>query len=296
MKILVGDLRLFVDVEGSSLRVDGPQMRQAPTLLLLHGGPFIDHSMFKPEHSQLCDAAQLVYLDHRGRGRSERGDRAKWNLEQWGNDVHAFCDALEIEMMGVSFGGIVAMSYATRHPEHAAGLILCSTMARWRDERSLCAFEKLGGPEAREAARRLWDEPTRENSRAYSSKCGPLCLQLTQGKPRLSSTQVSELMSRFTRSVTNWEVNEFFLRGEKRKFDFLPQLNRIRCPTLIMSGTVDPIATLADSMDIARALPAQLCQMEVIDGAGHGIIDDAPEPYFEAIRKFIICAQPYWHH
>ena len=37
MKILVGDLRLFVDVEGSSLRVDGPQMRQAPTLLLLHG-------------------------------------------------------------------------------------------------------------------------------------------------------------------------------------------------------------------------------------------------------------------
>src|SRR5215469_1796233 len=137
MKILVGDLRLFVDVEGASLRVDGPQMRQAPTLLLLHGGPFIDHSMFKPEHSQLCDAAQLVYLDHRGRGRSERGDRAKWNLEQWGNDVHAFCDALEIEMMGVSFGGIVAMSYATRHPEHAAGLILCSTMARWRDERSL---------------------------------------------------------------------------------------------------------------------------------------------------------------
>jgi hypothetical protein len=43
MRIQVGDIKLFFDVDGSKLRPDGPSMRQVPTLLLLHGGPGFDH-------------------------------------------------------------------------------------------------------------------------------------------------------------------------------------------------------------------------------------------------------------
>jgi hypothetical protein len=45
--VTVGDVRLFFDIDGEVLRTDGPRMHQVPTLLLLHGGPLIDHSMFK---------------------------------------------------------------------------------------------------------------------------------------------------------------------------------------------------------------------------------------------------------
>ena len=291
MRISVGDVHLFFDVDGQSLRPDGPRMRGVPTLLLLHGGPFIDHSMFKPEYSQLADVAQLIYVDHRGCGRSDRGSPNRWNLDQWGEDVRAFCDALEIQrpiVMGVSFGGFVAMSYATRYPEHPSAIVLCSTMGKWRDDRSLSAFQKLGGDEAREAARRFWEDPTVENSRAYSLKCGPLCLRLTQGKrPNLTLTQISSLMSRFSRPVTNWDINEFFIRGEKRTFDFLPILNRIACPTLVLSGEADPIATVADFQDIVDALPDELRQYELFPDAGHGIVDDTPQPFFARLRRFI---------
>ena len=123
MRVKIGDVRLFFDVEGAKLRPDGAKMREVPTVVLLHGGPGFDHSNFKPDFSRLTEIAQVVYLDHRGNGRSDRGDRSKWNLPQWGDDVRSFCEALEIErpiVMGVSFGGMVAMSYATRHPEHPA--------------------------------------------------------------------------------------------------------------------------------------------------------------------------------
>ncbi|KKF67213.1 hypothetical protein XU19_23655, partial [Vibrio parahaemolyticus] len=80
-----------------------------------------DHTSYKPAYSALTDIAQLVYLDHRGNGRSEDGPQELWTLAQWGDDVKAFCDIVGIVdpiVLGVSFGGFVAMSYATRHPEH----------------------------------------------------------------------------------------------------------------------------------------------------------------------------------
>ena len=54
---------------------DGPSMREKPTLLLLHGGPGFDHSIYKPVYSSLADCAQIVYLDHRGNGRSDAGPK-----------------------------------------------------------------------------------------------------------------------------------------------------------------------------------------------------------------------------
>src|SRR5205807_6780779 len=97
VRIRVGDCKLFFDVDGAKLRPDGPKMREMPTLVLLHGGPGFDHSLYKPAFSCLTDVAQVIYLDHRGQGRSDRCDASKYNLAQWGDDVRSFCEALEIE-------------------------------------------------------------------------------------------------------------------------------------------------------------------------------------------------------
>ena len=96
MRVQVGDVRLFFDVDGAKLRPEGSRMREVPTILMLHGGPGFDHSVFKPDLSGLVDIAQIVYLDHRGNGRSDRSHPEHWNLDRWGDDVRAFCDVLEI--------------------------------------------------------------------------------------------------------------------------------------------------------------------------------------------------------
>ena len=149
MHVSVNGVRLFFDVEGAKLVPDGPVMREKPVLLMLHGGPGADHSIYRPAYSALADIAQIVYLDHRGNGRSEDGPRESWNLAQWGDDVRAFCDALGIVdpiVLGASFGGMVALAYATRHPAHPSKLIVISTEAAWR---------VISRP-ARGAVRALW--------------------------------------------------------------------------------------------------------------------------------------------
>src|SRR5258705_13536961 len=109
MRVLVNGVRLFFDVEGARLVPDGPIMREKPTLLLLHGGPGFDHSIYKPAYLSLADCAQIVYLDHRGNGRSDAGPKEAWTLGQWGDDVRAFCDRPIV--LGASFGGKDAMAY-----------------------------------------------------------------------------------------------------------------------------------------------------------------------------------------
>ena len=91
MQVRVDDVRLFFDVEGAGLDVVGPSMRQRPTLVLLHGGPGFDHTVFRPSYSQLADTAQVVYLDLRGHGRSDRGDPSRWTVDMWAENVRGFC-------------------------------------------------------------------------------------------------------------------------------------------------------------------------------------------------------------
>ena len=163
MHVSVNGVRLFFDVEGPKLVPDGPTMREKPVLLMLHGGPGFDHSIYRPAYSALADIAQIVYLDHRGNGRSEDGPREGWNLTQWGDDVHAFCEALSIVdpiVLGASFGGMVALAYATRHPDHPSRLILISTEAAGGShvERRVALFERFGGPEVGALARRRFLE------------------------------------------------------------------------------------------------------------------------------------------
>src|SRR5258705_123980 len=159
MRVVVNGVRLFFDVEGASLVPHGAAMRERPTLLLLHGGPGLDHSIYKPAFSTLAGIAQVLFLDHRGNGRSEPGPRESWTLAQSAEDVRAFCEAVGIErpiVYGASFGRTVALAYAARYPDHPAKLILVSTEAAGHThlERRVGLFEPFGGPEVGALARR----------------------------------------------------------------------------------------------------------------------------------------------
>lgn len=284
MHVLVNGVRLFFDVEGASLAPDGPVMREKPTLVLLHGGPGFDHSILKPAYSRLADVAQVVFLDQRGNGRSDAGPQESWTLAQWGDDVRAFCDALGIVrpiVLGVSFGGMVAMAYATRHPAHPAKLVLISTEAAGTTyrERRVALFERFGGPEIGALARRRFLEGHTDQATldAWVRLAFPLYTR-TPRDPHAAQ-----------RAVRHPEVTRWFTRpgGEGQTFDLFPALPRVQCPTLVLGGEDDPMTPIECQADIAAALPPHLVRFERIPDCRHAVIPDAPERGMALIREFI---------
>jgi len=284
MRVVVNGIRLFFDVEGAGLEPRAGSMREKPTLILLHGGPGMDHTGYKPRFSQLADLCQVVYLDHRGNGRSDPATPETWTLAQWGDDVYAFCEALGISrpiVYGASFGGAVAMSYATRHPGHPAKLILVSAEAAGGAyfAQRIAMFERLGGPEVGALAHRRYLEG--QVDAAMLQDWIRLAFPVYNRTPRDPEA--------VTRARLRPEVNLWFTRpdGEGRRYDLRPALSRVQCPTLVMGGEEDPMTPIICQEEIAAALPRHLVRFERFPGCGHGVVHDAPERAMAVIREFV---------
>jgi proline iminopeptidase len=282
MFITLGQQRIFFDVVGDKLAVDAERMREKPTLIVMHGGPGFDHSTMRPGFDQLADIAQVLYLDHRGNGRSVPSDPATWTLAQWGDDVHALCDALGIEkpiVLGQSFGGFVLQSYAIRHPSHPLAIILSSTAARIDLQSSYALFEAKGGAEARAIAERFWTTGDAEIFATYMRVCMPLYNTTVDGGAAYARQ----------RAIMRPEVYQHFsLPGrELLATDFRPELSRIACPTLVMGGMEDPITPPHLAREMAQAI-GERATLRLVPDAGHGAFRDDPVAAYDAIRQFIV--------
>ena len=273
------DVRLYVDIEGCGLVPDGPGMREKPTLVLLHGGPGYDHSSFKPLFSQLADVVQVVYVDHRGHGRSNRRPASEWTLDVFADDVVRLCSALGIVkpvVLGQSFGGFVAQRYLARHPAHAAKVVLSSTSHHMGLNRKLAMFEKLGGPGARAAAQAFWQAPGPATWAAYNEHCRDL-YNRTPGSADARQ-----------RTVFNEDILFTSASGEQQTMQLLPGLATVQCPVLVMAGELDPVTPLADAQDIAAAIPAPWGRLVTFPNAGHGAWRDEPVAAMAVLRDFLV--------
>ena len=282
MFVTVIGQKIFFDVVGSKLAPDGPRMREKPTFLVLHGGPGFDHSGLRGDFDGFADIAQVIYLDHRGNGRSVPSDPATWTLAQWGDDIRAFCNVLGIEkpiVLGQSFGGMVAQAYATRHPDHPRALILSSTAAHMDLDGSLKIFAQKGGPEAGAIAERFWNRASEEDVADYMRVCMPL---YNRGlRPDDANAR--------QRAIMQFEVYRHFSLpgGEIRTMDFRKALAKVLCPVLVMGGEDDPITPPHLAREIVASLPKGKVELRLFDNCGHGAFRDDPARALPVVREFI---------
>lgn len=304
MRVAVRDTRLFVEVMGPKLVPDGWTYWSRPTIVLLHGGQgFADHTVFHQPglpYKELGQLAQLVAIDLRGHGRSDRGDPGDWNLAGWAADVTGIIDVLGLErpvLLGESGGGFVALQLAQDHPGLLGGLILASTSAHWSLARVEEAFRRRGGPVAAAAAVRFWTDPGAPGaSEDWSRLCLPLYGPPAGWPPSVAgwrdqepapSSALADLIPDRGSVGLDVEVFAHFSLGEMAEFDFRPALPNITCPVLIVAGTDDPICPVEDSDDIAKGVPRELLQYERVEGAGHTVAASDPDRFLAAVKAFI---------
>jgi pimeloyl-ACP methyl ester carboxylesterase len=280
---MVNGVQLYFDVEGCGLAARGREMVERPALVLLHGGPGADHSLFKPEFSVMADAAQVVYLDLRGSGRSGHGDPGLWTWDQWGDDVAAFCQALDIEapvLVGTSGGGRVAVACAARHPDLPGGVVLDSTLfgpGSLHD--SLEVFERRGGAAAREAAARTFGGDTSpEAAKAWA----------THAMPLYGSASDGDMAARGARVRLNREVLIRFRRGECGPLEVTADdLGKVSCPVLVLAGEDDPVSPAVSTRRVTSSARCPAVELHVFPGVGHGVFRQAPAQAFALLRAFL---------
>ena len=286
MRAKVRDTEIWFDVEGAGLVPDGPRMAERPPAFVIHGGPGGDHSGFKPAFSPLALRMQLIYFDHRGQGRSAKGDPAKYTLDENVEDMEALRRHLglgPIISIGTSYGGMVAMAHAARHPASVSHLVLVVTAAHAGfNARAREIVDQRGTPEQKEVCRQLWagELNTIDKLRHYYDVMGPMYSRKYDAAAAAPARERGIL--------TPEALNRAFAPGGflRNGYDLRPELKRITAPTLILAGRHDWICAPEFSEEIHRLIPGS--ELRIFEESSHSIRGDEPEKLIDAIAGFVV--------
>ena len=279
---------IYFDIDGVGLQPDGAQMVEHRPAFAIHGGPGGEHSDLKLAFKPLTDQLQMVYFDHRGQGRSARGDKNLYNLDENVEDMEALRRHLglgPIVSMGTSYGGMVAMAHAARYPASVSHLVLMVTAAHAGfNARARQIVAERGTPAQRAVCDQLWagalDTP--EKLRNYYEVMGPLYA--------LKFDPVAAAAGRARGILAPDAINQAFAPGGfLQTFDLRPELGAIRAPTLIIAGQHDWICPPEFSQEIHRLIPGS--DLRIFEHSSHSIRADEPQALLDAIAGFVVYRQ-----
>jgi proline iminopeptidase len=283
MRAKIRDTEIFFDVEGSALVVDGANICSKPVAFLIHGGPGADHTSFKPTFSALSRKLQLVYFDHRGQGRSARGAKETYTLDNNVEDMEALRQHLgldKIVVIGGSYGGMVALTYAVRYPQNVSHLIVIATAAHSGFlERAKEILASKGTEEQKASAQRLWDGnfENEEQLRQYFQVLGSMY--------SLNYNPTTAAIA-WQRNILSVDAINVAFGGFLRNYNILDQLHKITAPTLVIAGRHDWICAPEFSEEIAQAIPN--ADLRIFENSSHLIRADEPEALLDAIAGFLV--------
>ena len=282
--VVVGDTRLRIEEEGAGEPV-----------LLLAGGPATSHVVFHPVFGALAGSHRVIYLDYRGRGRSEPVEDPR-TITFAGDvaDVAGLIRALglgPVNVYGFSYGGVVAQALALDHPELVKRLVLANTLhspEMWqRNHENINRELELQYPE-------VWDQILALRAEGVLST-DPRVQQLYSVHSRLCRFYDPENASRVPSEpgsknaalypVFVGEDVEFFIGGEVARLpDFRPRLGELSMPVLILAGRFDRALCPRYQLDFARCAPqAEFRWMERSGTFSH--IEEA-ETVMALLRRF----------
>lgn len=281
----------YLPVAGARLHLR--EVGRGRPLVVLHGGPDFDHHYLLPELDHLSSTFRLVYYDQRGRGESSAGVFPEdVSIDSEVADLDRVREHLELDAMsllGHSWGGLLAMEYATRHPERVSHLILLNTapasredLVRFRERRKRTEAESLA--RMREVAQRpdyaagdisAEAEYYRAHFRAAVRR--PEHLEQVVRRLRAHFTPLDILKARAI------EDRLYAQTWDRPGYDLLPGLRRLKAPTLVIHGEHD-FVPLDCAKRVAFAVPG--ARLLVLKESGHFSYLDHPEGVLEAIEVF----------
>jgi pimeloyl-ACP methyl ester carboxylesterase len=241
-----------------------------PPLVLLHG--YVgDRRMWRAQIDALSGEFTVVAWDAPGYGGSSDPPEA-FPLSDLADCLAAFIATLglgRVHLLGVSFGGGLALELYRRHPELPMTLVLASAYAGWAGSLPPEVVEQR-----LEQALRLAD-------------LAPDQLVAELGPTMFTDSAPAELVDEFAAGLR--EFHPAGLRANARAFaeaDLRDVLPRVAVPTLLLYGDQDVRAPASVADDIHAAIPGS--KLVLIPGAGHACNIDAPERFNTELRAFLM--------
>lgn len=299
--VLSGGIKMIpITTPSGSFKVWTKRMGNNPRIkvLLLHGGPGVNHTYFQCFDSFFPkEGFEYYYYDQLGSAYSDQpNDTSLWNTDRFVEEVEQVRQALHLDkdnlyILGHSWGGILAIEYALKYQEHIKGLIISNMVSSIPDYVKYA--KEVLGPQLDPAI--LKEIKNLEANDEYDN---PRYLELVETyfyPEHVLHMPIEQWPEPVTRSLngTNPQIyvsmqgpSEFGITDDAklRYWDRSADLSKITVPTLTIGGkydTMDPehMKWMATQVQHGRYL---YCP----NGAHLSMYDDQ-ETYFKGVIQFI---------
>jgi proline iminopeptidase len=290
----------FVDANG--VLIYYTTLGKGDPLVIVHGGPGASHDYFLPWLLPLARHNRVVFIDERGSGKSEKLEDAKqYTVENMVEDVEAVRRALQlgkINLLGHSYGGVLAQAYALKYQSHLNHLVLASTFSSTSAMNQVFVRMKEKMPaELRERIDKMEKEGLYGHGKPYEQNRYTADYMvaawgegyfpyLYQNHPDPTYDPASGGAS------TSWELyremwgstGEYVIDGNLKSVEYTERLSTIKVPTLITAGDHDECDPALSETMHAKIKGSKLV---VLPKSGHMTFVDQPRMFIEAVDNFL---------
>ena len=274
--VRIDDTSLYVEIRGDGYPV-----------IVLHGGPGLDHHEFADYLDPLCDDHRLLLVDQRAMGRSERAPESTWTLERHAQDVVMLARAMRLDryaVLGHSYGAFVALQSAADYPGMAAQTIVSGGIPSMTYlsavERNLAVFEPV---EMRQRVFESWArEPHVRTEEAFAQ------LMADQWPFHFADPLDPRIEDYMLRTRDTIYAPDVLRRSAAEGFggiELLDRLSDIQRPVLVLAGRHDRTCSVEASEAIAAGVPG--AELVVFEHSGHMTFVEEPERYVAVVREFL---------
>jgi len=282
----------LVDVADTKLYVDERGDAAGFPLLVLHGGPGLDHTMFADYLDPLTPDGRrrLLMVDERACGRSDRSaDPGTWTLERMAEDVQDLAAALglgrDFVVLGHSFGAMVVLQHAVDHPGALRGTIVSAGMAdaHWlaEVEAHLASFEPV---ELREQVTESWARETEVRTNEEMEQ-----LMRDQMPFHFRDPQGAALADYLRRTAGRAQyapdVVRRFAAEEYGGIAVRDRLGDVTHPVLVLAGRHDRTCVAAASEEMSELLPE--AELVVFEESAHMFFAEEQDRFLTAVTTFL---------
>jgi len=256
-------------------------------ILIVHGGPGFDHSYFLPQMANLAKDYQLIFYDQRASGNSSPGiDSAAFSVDGFVDDIEMLRQSFGIEklnLMGHSWGGLLAMLYSMTYPENINTLLLINSISAKSSINKQVELE-LATRETRndsiEKQQLISSADFQSNSPDAYEKLFKLGFRTQFAERNFIDSLNLNLPENFFDNF-NWLQ---LLLVQFSEWDVSEHLYLIDSPTLLVYGDYDPLSGKA-AAHLDSLLPKS--KLMIIKDAGHFPFIEKPDDFRRIINGFL---------
>jgi len=245
---------------------------EGPALVLLHGF-LCDSRCWKSQLAGLADRFTVVAWDAPGAGSSPDPDES-CTVTDWAETLAAFLDSISLNranVLGLSWGGMLAQELYRLHPERIDRLILVDTYAGWKGSLPPAAVEMRRARCYRDASRPRRDVVADWVPAEFFLDAPP------------------DLAAEMAAVVSDFHPLGFRLMARSlADSDTTPILGTIQVPTLLLWGEGDRRSPLSVAEQFRTAIHGS--RLEAIPGAGHVSNMERPDDFNARVRRFLLDA------